>query len=147
MANNTRSVLIHEALPAQDNDVELQLHVIDFEFSHLSPPSTDLAQFLGSLLELHYISPSPHPSTLPLLTAFLAGYGPLSEELKWRTAIYVGAYVVNWWSRGPPGRRDKDDETRGRAVELVKRGVGWVRGGWERDERVFAGGPLGVLFK
>ncbi|KAF2439189.1 kinase-like protein [Karstenula rhodostoma CBS 690.94] len=140
------NVLIPHALPAQENAGELQLSVIDFEFTHLSPASTDLAQFLGSLLELSYTALSPPPSTLPLLTAFLAGYGPLSEDLKWRTAIYVGAFVVNWWSRGPPGRQDVDAERRERGVELAKKGVGWVRSGWERDLKAFEGGPLWVLF-
>jgi hypothetical protein len=67
--------------------------------------------------------------------------------MKWATAVGVGVHVVNWWSRGPPGRTDVDAATRRRGVELVRRGVGWVKGAMERDRNVLLNGPLGVLFE
>ncbi|KAK7180320.1 hypothetical protein DPSP01_011997 [Paraphaeosphaeria sporulosa] len=136
------NILMPTPLPNPDETRSLQLHVIDFEFSHLAPLSTDLSSFLGSLLEIYYISPSPLTSIEPLLTAFLAGYGSFSEDMKWRTLIQTGVFVVNWWSRGPPGRGDVDAETRRRGRELVRMGVRWVKGGWERDHTVFKGTQL-----
>ncbi|KAF1970634.1 hypothetical protein BU23DRAFT_600769 [Bimuria novae-zelandiae CBS 107.79] len=125
------------------------IYVIDFEATHLSSLATDLAQFIGDLLERYHIHPSStvQASTTELIRGFVAGYGEMSEELRWKIAIYVGVHVVNWWSRGPPGRWDVDAATRERGVELVRKGVGWVRGGWEKDRGAFADGPLGVLFE
>ncbi|KAL5386800.1 hypothetical protein PMIN04_004493 [Paraphaeosphaeria minitans] len=136
------NILIPTPFPVPDQTKSLQLHVIDFEFSHLAPLSTDLASFLGSLLERHYISATPLPSIKTLLTAFLAGYGPCSEDMKRRTLFQTGVFVVNWWSRGPPGRKDVDAETRRRGTELVRMGVRWVKGGWESDHTVVRGTAL-----
>lgn len=117
--------------PQTASNLTRHLHIIDFEFSHLAPPSTDISSFLGSLLEWHHILPSPPPSIKLLLSGFLSGYGPLDADVQRRVAIQTGVFVVNWWSRGPDGRVDVDSETRERGRALVGRGVGWVRDAWE----------------
>ncbi|KAL1604998.1 hypothetical protein SLS60_004541 [Paraconiothyrium brasiliense] len=139
------NILVPNTLAAEAGIEELQLHIIDFEFSHFTSRATDLGQFLGDLCEKYYISASPPASILRLIAGFLTGYGPVSEELKWRTAIYVGVHVVNWWSRGPPGRKDADESKRERGRKLVRTGVKFVKGGREQDKRVFLDTPIAPL--
>lgn len=123
------------------------LHIIDFEFSHLASLATDLGQFLGDLCERCYIAAVSTSSIRSLVAGFLAGYGSIGEHLRWEIAIYVGVYVVNWWSRGPPGRVDVSNEARGRGLQLLKQGVKFVRGGLDRDCSMFLDTPVAPLFE
>lgn len=124
----------------------LDLHVIDFEFAHSACRSTDVGQCIGDLIERCTVSPALQPLAEETIRGFVGGYGEMDDEMRWRTTIYVGVYVVNWWSRGPPGRKDQSDEIRGRAVELVKQGLEWVRAGWSKDAAAFLNTPLRILF-
>lgn len=122
------------------------LHVIDFEFCHAAPSrATDLGQFIGDLAERGWISPQVEDVAAEVARGFVEGYGEMGEELRWRTAVGVGVHVVNWWSRGPAGRRDQSDEVRRRGVKLVEQGLRWVRGGWEKDASAFEGTLLWPL--
>ena len=125
----------------------LNLHVIDFEFARRACRSTDVGQFIGDLIEQCTVNPALQPLAEETIRGFVGGYGEMEDEMRWRTTIYVGVYVVNWWSRGPPGRKDQSDEIRGRAVELVKQGLEWVRAGWSKDAAAFLDTPLQALFE
>ncbi|KAJ4355584.1 uncharacterized protein N0V89_003604 [Didymosphaeria variabile] len=141
------NILVANTLAAEGSTGELHLHIIDFEFSHFASRATDLGQFLGDLCERYYIHASPPFSILRVIVGFLTGHGPISEELKWRTAVYVGVHMVNWWSRGPPGRKDADESKRERGLGLVRTGVEFVKGGQEQDRRVFLDTPIAPLFE
>lgn len=37
--------------------------------------------------------------SLGVIEALIEGYGPVDEEMAFRTAIYVGMHVINWYRR------------------------------------------------
>ncbi|KAJ4991645.1 hypothetical protein SVAN01_02760 [Stagonosporopsis vannaccii] len=121
-----------------------QLHVIDFEFAHFGHRATDLGQMIGDLLEKSYMSDS-HTSVRShceaTITAFVKGYGNLSDEMAYRIIIHAGAHIINWCARHPGA------EMRGRADELIQRAVAIVVKAWEEDQPWFDGHVLGCLFK
>ena len=122
------------------------MHVIDFEFAHRACRATDVGQFIGDLIERCTVDLALQPAAEETIRGFVGGYGNMDDEMMWRTVIYIGVYVVNWWSRGPPGREDQSDEVRDRGVELVKQGLEWVRAGRDRDAAASLKTPLRVLW-
>lgn len=123
------------------------LVVIDWEFTQISHRSVDLGEFLGDLYERHYYD---HTSSVPCfclsaISSFISGYGPMSEELAFRTAIYAGIHLVCWATRGTPGfwRNWPQD----RVAEGMKIGVEWIVKGWENDKEWFESSMLAGLFK
>ncbi|KAF2643436.1 hypothetical protein P280DRAFT_547580 [Massarina eburnea CBS 473.64] len=105
----------------------LRLHVIDFEFAQVSHRSTDLDQFIGDLLERQHFNPSFATSIPVLIDHFLQGYGPIDDDLAFRTAVYAGVHEINWWSRGPNLTRSEEGK------ELVKKAWNMVERAWRRD--------------
>ena len=82
-----------------------------------------------------------------MIRGFAGGYGEVLSELRWKVAVYVGLHVMNWWSRGPLGRIDQDEQIRKRGVQLARQGLEWVRAGWEKDGTVFADTLLQSVFE
>jgi hypothetical protein len=123
------------------------LVVIDWEFTQVSHRSVDLGQMLGDLYERHHYH---HTSSTPchcfsMISSFISGYGPVSEELAFRTVIHAGVHLVCWATRGAPGfwRTWRQEQV----IEGMKTGVEWIVNGWERNRDWFDGTVLAGLFK
>ena len=72
------------------------------------------------------------------------GYGALSDEMAFRTAIYVGVHLISWYNRRPlPGPRVAPPEV---IVAGLTVGRDFMVKGWEKDRAFFQGSALASLF-
>ena len=75
-----------------------------------------------------------------VIEAFMEGYGSISRELAFRTAVHVGTHLICWGSR-VQGWGGTD------AVEgVVRKGRGLVEMGWKEDEEGLKEAGWGCLF-
>jgi hypothetical protein len=81
---------------------------------------------------------------MPVMEAVIAGYGELSDEMAFRTAIYVGVHLIGWYHRRPQ-----------KALLMVPPevivagltlGRDFIMKGWEKDRKYFEGTELASLF-
>lgn len=72
------------------------------------------------------------------------GYGTISDEMAFRTAVYVGVHLVSYYDRRPrKGPRAVSED-----VLVAGLGVGrdFIVKGWKRDGDFFRGSVLKSLF-
>ncbi|KAF2114307.1 kinase-like domain-containing protein [Lophiotrema nucula] len=140
------NVLLPDPTPTSDNLPNSTLYIIDFEFAQLSHRSLDLGQIVGDIYERDLLPSSPRasPLSLPLLQAFIAGYGPLSEDLAYRTAIHAGIHLIGVLTRRDPSTAWlwPREEVEG----LMSVAVCWIVKGWQRDGGWFGDSVLARLF-
>ena len=78
------------------------------------------------------------------IQGFIEGYGALSDELAFRTAIHAGVHLICWYTR-----RDPKTPPRGTPEQIkggIKTGVGFIVRGWEKDKVWFESSALAYLF-
>lgn len=78
------------------------------------------------------------------IQGFLQGYGPLSNELAFRTAIHAGVHLICWYTR-----RDPKTPPQGTPEQIhggIKTGVDFIVKGWKKDRAWFENSPLAYLF-
>ncbi len=74
----------------------------------------------------------------------IAGYGELTDDMAFRTAIYVGVHLISWYNRRPrKGPRVASPEA---IVAGLTVGRDFVIKGWETDRDFFEGSELVPLF-
>ena len=120
----------------------LPLHVIDWEFAQFGHRSIDLGQLIGDLCERKHFNNAE--KAMWILQGFAEGYGAISDEMLFRTAMHAGVHLICWCTRGPPGFYLKHDANRVR--EALACGVGFIVKGWERDRKWFERSLLASLF-
>jgi hypothetical protein len=81
-----------------------------------------------------------------ILEAFIEGYGALSEEMAFRTAIHTGVQLITWVTRGPPLHMRPAWATRERAVGIVNLGITFILKAWGKDREWFESSVLVGLF-
>ncbi len=79
------------------------------------------------------------------IEGFIQGFGPVSEEMAFRTAIHAGVQLICWCKRGPPNRRHAWAPPE-KIAGVVKLGMELVVKGWEKDREWLGGSMLGGLF-
>ena len=115
----------------------MQLVVIDWEHAQIGHRAIDLGQMIGDLLERdHYEDAS---MAMDVLRGFIQGYGPIDDDLAFRTAIYTGVHLICWKTRGSPVSTKEE--------EGMKLGQDLILKGWEKDRQWLAGSVLAVFFK
>lgn len=129
---------ISSVLVSDDPSGNSELVVIDWELARLGHPSYDLGQMIGDLLERNIMNNAE--SALWIIEGFIEGYGELSEELAFRTAIYAGIHLICWYIRGSP------QETQERTENILRIGMDFVLRGWEGDREWFKNSILAGLF-
>jgi hypothetical protein len=118
-----------------------KIYIIDWEFAQFGHRSCDLGQIIGDFYERKVFYDSD--VGLPTMNGIISGYGKLSEEMAFRTAIYVGVHVVTWytrmWKKNPKIARD-----------VVKAGLtvgrDFILNGLEKNKGFFEGNALASLF-
>lgn len=125
--------------------VVAELFIIDWEFAQYGHRSTDLGQILGDLYERSIYNNLGH-ITLPIMEEVINGYGPVSEEMAFRTAVYVGVHLVSYFDRRPrQGPRVVGEDV---LVDGLRVGRDFIVKGWERDKDFFVrGGAFRKLFE
>lgn len=78
-----------------------------------------------------------------VLGCFVDGYGKLSDELAFRTAIHAGVHLLCWYIRRAPNGPLKG--TPQQVAEAVTLGIDFVVKGWKKDRRWFEQSVLAPL--
>jgi hypothetical protein len=121
---------------------EINISVIDWEFTQLGLRAHDLGQMIGDLCERKYFNHVD--SAIWTIEGFMQGYGPISDEMAFRIAIHAGVHLICWYNRGPStGPRWS---CLGRIADLMKIGRDFIVKGWEKDRYWFEDSWLAPLF-
>ncbi|KIN08845.1 hypothetical protein OIDMADRAFT_111115 [Oidiodendron maius Zn] len=119
-----------------------ELFVIDWEFSQFGHRSCDLGQIVGDLYERKIYNNLD--TAISTMEGVIDGYGALSDEMVFRTAIYVGVHLISWYNRRPrKGPRVAPPEV---IVAGLTIGRDFMVKGWEKDRAFFQGSGLASLF-
>ncbi|KAH7159709.1 kinase-like domain-containing protein [Dactylonectria estremocensis] len=129
-------LLPNRPLPAASES--LDLCIIDWELAQLSTPAYDLGQLFAELFFLTHFK-SVLAGTA-LISSFMKGYGPLSEEMAFGIAADFGAHLVLW-----PHRNSGVSEVEV-AEACVRIGRDAIVHAEERDKLWFNGGVLHGIF-
>ncbi|KAJ5139231.1 uncharacterized protein N7515_004079 [Penicillium bovifimosum] len=117
---------------------ETTLFVVDWEMSHIGSRALDLGQMIAELYETKLFRNVD--AGVWVIKGLLEGYGSLSDEIGFRTAIHVGAHLVCWGSRVPGWGSPQQVE------DVVKVGRDLIVHGWRKDRTWFEGDTLSCLF-
>ncbi|KAF3017071.1 hypothetical protein E8E14_006232 [Neopestalotiopsis sp. 37M] len=117
-----------------------RLGIIDWEFAQFGHRSYDLGQIVGDLYEkVVYLG----ADTTSVMEAIIRGYGVLSDDMAFWTAIYVGIHLVGWYHRRPRSAPPV-------ALEVITAGLtigrDFICKGWARDKQFFESTALKSLF-
>ncbi|KAI0191877.1 kinase-like domain-containing protein [Astrocystis sublimbata] len=120
-----------------------ELFIIDWENVQFGHRAVDIGGFLGDLYERFHFKGVEE--SLPAMEGFIAGYGPVSEDLAYAIAIHAGVHLICWYYR-----RDRNAPlpyllpivlkalTIGRDLMLM---------GWARDRKGLQSSILGSMFE
>jgi hypothetical protein len=79
-----------------------------------------------------------------VIQGFVEGYGGLSDEVAFRTAIHAGVHLIGWYNRRPrKGPVTTPPEHIAAGMEI---GRDFVLKGWEKDKSWFKDSALAPLF-
>ncbi|KAK9778604.1 putative Aminoglycoside phosphotransferase domain-containing protein [Seiridium cardinale] len=119
-----------------------KLFIIDWEFAQFGHRCYDLGQIVGDLIERRIYN--DNSTGMAVMEGVIDGYGKLSDEMAFRTAIHVGVHVIGWYNRRPrkgPWVAHSEAIVAGLAL-----GRDFIVKGWERDRKFFEGSVLAPLF-
>lgn len=116
--------------------------VIDWEYSQFGHHALDLGQMIADLIERKHFKGAE--SAMWTLQGFIDGYGPITEEMAFRTAIHAGVMLILWYNRRPPwGPLDGTTE---QITSVMTLGRDLIIGGHQRDKEWLMGTALCPLF-
>ncbi|KAJ5281117.1 Aminoglycoside phosphotransferase [Penicillium angulare] len=118
---------------------QTQIFAIDWELVQIGHKSLDLGQMIAELYETKLFKGVEHG--LWIIEGFLEGYGPLNDEMAFRTAIHVGVHLVCWGSRVAGWGNQNQVE------DVVKVGRDLILQAWAKNKSWFEQDPMGCLFK
>ncbi|KAI1367788.1 kinase-like domain-containing protein [Xylaria arbuscula] len=132
----TGNILLPDRPIEQSSDVTM--FVIDWEMSQVGVPNLDMGQMVAELYELKLYKNIT--AGLWMVQGFAEGYGAVSDDFAYRTAIQVGAHLISFGTSvqgwGTPEQ-----------VEMVARtGRDIIVHAWQKDRDWFEGGDLACLF-
>lgn len=123
--------------PFQDS-VEVPVFVVDWEMAQLGVRNLDVGQMMAELYELWLYKKIQ--AGLWIMQGFSEGYGPVSENFAFRTAVQMGAHLVCFGTSVPGwGTPAQVEETAHAGRELVVNA-------WQKKRAWFDGGELAFLF-
>ena len=120
----------------------ISLFVVDWEFAQFGHRAYDIGQMIGDLYERKHFEDLEN--TIWAVEGFVDGYGVLSDDLAFRTAIHAGVQLLCWYIRRDP--RTPPKGTPEQIIGAVRIGVDFIVKGWERDRAWFENTPLASLF-
>ncbi|KAI1801629.1 kinase-like domain-containing protein [Daldinia bambusicola] len=125
------------SVPIQEG-VDVPIFVIDWEMSQIGKPSLDVGQMIAELYELKLYKDKS--AGLFMTQGFIEGYGPVTEEFAFRTAIQVGAHLVSF------GMSVQGWGSMEQVEECGRLGRDIIIHAWEKDRRWFEESDLACLF-
>jgi hypothetical protein len=117
-------LLLNPPSPASPNKIV----IIDWELAQYGHFAYDLGQLIGDLCENQLLD-SPQTAKWTI-EGFIRGYGGLSDELAFRTAIHAGVHFIHWYVRRPPTAEML--ETPEKIADAMKLGRDIVVNGWKK---------------
>lgn len=118
------------------------MFVIDWELAQFGHRACDLGQMVGDLLERGHFKELD--ASFTIIDGFVEGYGGLSEDMAFRTAIHAGVHLINFYNRRPP---DAPIQASREDIEGALRiGRDFIVKGWARDRVWFEQTWLASLF-
>ncbi|KAJ5149831.1 hypothetical protein N7448_001409 [Penicillium atrosanguineum] len=133
----TGNVLIPNVPLVEQSDTTL--FIIDWELCQIGTRALDLGQMIAELYETKLFKNVD--CGVWAIQGFLEGYGPLSDDMAFRTAIHVGVHLVVWGSRVAGWGSEEKIE------EVVKVGRDLIVQGWGKNKEWFERHDLECLFK
>lgn len=131
------SFLLQEG-PLPPESSLLKIVIIDWEMSRLSSLDFDLGHCFAELYLLtHFRSVK---AGAKCISAFMAGYGPLDEDVAFRVALHFGAHLLVWpWRVEGWGEGEVMDE-------CIRMGRDYCTHAYRKDIEFFRGGVLDRVF-
>ncbi|KAI1106837.1 kinase-like domain-containing protein [Jackrogersella minutella] len=123
--------------PIQEG-VDIPIFVIDWELAQLGRPNLDLGQMIAELYELKLYKNISEG--LWMVQGFVDGYGVVSEDFAFRTAIQVGAHLISF------GTSVQGWGTPEQVENCARVGKEIIVHAWKKDRRWFEEGDLACLF-
>ncbi|KAI3336528.1 kinase-like domain-containing protein [Xylariaceae sp. AK1471] len=132
----TGNILLPDSSIQEGSDVPM--FVIDWEMSQIGVPNLDIGQMIAELYEMKLYRNVT--AGVWMVQGFVEGYGSVSEDFAFRTAIQVGAHLVCFGTSvqgwGTPEQ-----------VEMVARtGRDIIVHAWQKDREWFQRNDLACLF-
>ncbi|KAI8958965.1 kinase-like domain-containing protein [Daldinia sp. FL1419] len=132
----TGNILLPKA-PIQKG-VGVPMFVIDWEMSQIGKPNLDVGQMLAELYELKLYKGKA--AGLYMVQGFVEGYGPVSEDFAFRTAIQIGAHLVAFGMTVPGWGSAEQVEECGRLGRDI------ITHAWQKDRKWFEASDFACLF-
>lgn len=129
-------------LDTRQPNSHIKLFIIDWEFTQFGHRAYDLGQMIGDLYERKHFNDVE--SALWTLRGFVDGYGQLSDEMAFRTAIHAGVHLIGWYNRRSPNSPLKG--TQDQISHAITLGIDFVVRGWEKDKNWLEQSVLAPLF-
>lgn len=120
-----------------------ELFVIDWEFAQFGNWAYDLGQMIGDIYEREHFHDIDN--ALLMMREFVKGYGRISDDLAFRTAIHVGVQLLGWYTRRAPWSPVYG--TPSQITAAAKLGKEFVLKGWQKDRMWFKSSVLASLFE
>ncbi|KAJ2971824.1 hypothetical protein NUW58_g9309 [Xylaria curta] len=133
----TGNVLLPDS-PIREGD-DINVFVIDWEMSQIGVPNLDLGQMVAELYELKLYKNIT--AGLWIAQGFLEGYGAVSDDFAFRTAIQVGAHLISF------GTSVQGWGTPEQVEEVARVGRDVIVHAWQKDREWFRRGDLACLFQ
>ncbi|KAI1174200.1 kinase-like domain-containing protein [Nemania sp. FL0916] len=133
----TGNVLLPDGPIQKGSDITM--FVIDWEMSQIGVPNLDIGQMIAELYEMKLFKNIT--AGLWMAQGFAEGYGAVSDDFAFRTAIQTGTHLIGFGTSvqgwGTPEQ-----------VEMVARtGRDIIVHAWQKDREWFMAGDLAFLFQ
>ncbi|KAI1448303.1 kinase-like domain-containing protein [Annulohypoxylon stygium] len=121
-----------------EEGVDVPMFVIDWEMAQLGKLNLDLGQMIAELYELKLYKDIT--AGLWIIQGFVNGYGVVSEDFAFRTAIQAGAHLISF------GISVQGWGTQEQVENCARVGNEIIVHAWEKDRHWFEEGDLACLF-
>ncbi|KAI1816217.1 kinase-like domain-containing protein [Poronia punctata] len=133
----TGNILLPDA-PIQGG-ADIPLFVIDWEMSQVGVPNLDVGQMIAELYEMKLYKDIT--AGLWIVEGFVQGYGRVSDDFAFRTAIQVGAHLISFGTSVQGWGTPEQVET------VARTGRDIILHAWRKDGTWFESSDLACLFK
>jgi len=119
-----------------------RLFVIDWELAQFGHRAIDIGGMLADLYERDHFKGSD--AVLPAMKGFADGYGRISDEMAFRTAIHAGVHLICWHIRRNPNLPLSAPTEKVLSALTIGRDL--VLKGWDKDRWWLENSVLAPLF-
>lgn len=118
------------------------LLIIDWELAQFGHRAIDVGAMMADLYERKHFKDVD--TVIPAMKGFADGYGRISDEIAFRTAIHAGVHLICWHIRGNPNL--PLSAPMDKVLSALALGRDFVLKGWEKDRQWFESSVLAPLF-